>query len=270
MDKKYCPQCGVENLAQSAYCKNCGTRFSVVESSNFYVDSYASQMNMHKNIQPVVDENYYEVDFEGITGTELYAYTNNKRVMNKFANMKFSDTKFSWCWSAAALTFLLGSFGAAIWFFYRKMYKWALCFLALSVVMQSANYIILGKAALTDSGIASSEYYEDDSQQAADSNSYIYFDFIKQPLSTAEMIWNTISSAINFTLTILVGIFSLHLYKNHCIKRIKFYRKQDIDKRFYYDGLMTIGGNIGWMVIIPIIGMLFVEMIIAVIFALIL
>ena len=54
--------------------------------------------------------------------------------MPVFSKLEITGGKTAWHWPCAILSFLFGPIGAALWFFYRKMYKYAVIFLVVSLL----------------------------------------------------------------------------------------------------------------------------------------
>ena len=148
MDKKICSECGTENESDYIYCKNCGTLLTSptkpaepapakAEPEHEFIAQTAPEPKVEQpSFQPAPPvyntangSAGYTPDSspitDGIPQEELALFIGKKSavIMPKFIKMEITNSKVSWCWPAAILGFLFGPMGAALWFFYRKMYK---------------------------------------------------------------------------------------------------------------------------------------------------
>ncbi|MGN0494387.1 MAG: zinc-ribbon domain-containing protein, partial [Acutalibacteraceae bacterium] len=163
MDKIICSECGTENESEYTYCKNCGaplvkpanrdeTEFIGSEAQNppqgyaepqgnsyssadYTPPTYTEQSFGGQQYSPYGAYNAYAID--GVPADDVAFFIGKKstEIMPKFIKMEITRSKTSWCWPAAILGFFFGPLGAAIWFFYRKMYKIALILLAAGAVI---------------------------------------------------------------------------------------------------------------------------------------
>lgn len=130
---KVCSFCGKENDSDALHCKNCG---APVGTSQFFVDNpYLA----NTGIAP--DELIGGMKAGDIA---FYTQTNSKRYLPKFKRIA----------NGKKLSFNFGAFFfSAHWFFYRKMYKAGIFFIALSI---TAALLLSGYTAELDA--ASNEY----------------------------------------------------------------------------------------------------------------
>ena len=282
MDKKICSECGTENESEYSYCKNCGaplnksasqneTEFigentqsnsqgsasaegGAVPPSGFTPPTYRAPNYGGQQYSPYSVYNDYTID--GIPAEDVAFFVGKKstEIMPKFMKMEVTRSKTSWCWPAAILGFLFGPLGAAIWFFYRKMYKIAL------ILMAAGAVITFSTAALTyntDSTVLNSVI---GSFADGDLNSFMdALENIDGTRTALDVIASGIESIASLATCILAGLFGYHAYKEHCVKTIRSFRQNGIDPRYYRIGLASLGGVSGGMLAVGIIAMFVIQ-----------
>lgn len=273
MDKKICSECGTENESDYIYCKNCGTLLTSptkpaepepakAEPEHEFIaqtapDTKAEQPSFQP-APPVYNTANGSAGYtpdsspitDGIPQEELALFIGKKSavIMPKFIKMEITNSKVSWCWPAAILGFLFGPMGAALWFFYRKMYKTGAL---LAVIGALINIIV---AALTfnttsaDYTLLYRSFLSGDMQSVLNALSSI-----GSTSTLLDVIADVISSAADLATCILTGLFGYYLYKEHCIKAINNFRMSISDRRYYTMGLASVGGVSGGMLAVGII-----------------
>lgn len=273
MDKKICSECGTENESDYIYCKNCGTLLTSptkpaepepakAEPEHEFIAQTAPELKAEQpSFQPAPPvyntangSAGYTPDSspitDGIPQEELALFIGKKSavIMPKFIKMEITNSKVSWCWPAAILGFLFGPMGAALWFFYRKMYKTGAL---LAVIGALINIIV---AALTfnttsaDYTMLYRSFLSGDMQSVLNALSSI-----GSTSTLLDVIADVISSAADLATCILTGLFGYYLYKEHCIKAINNFRMSISDRRYYTMGLASVGGVSGGMLAVGII-----------------
>ena len=240
-----CPECGTANEAEYLYCKNCGTKLSEKakkESHAASQEEYTSQSNY---------SSYVNSDFvciDGIPVEELKIYIGKKsnEIMPKIINMDITHSKVSWLWPPAILGFFFGPLGAALWFFYRKMYKHAFILSGIGFII---NLII---SILTfDTTNASIDIFIN----AFSSGNFT--DAISEIINNTNSLLNSVANSVEnistVVISVIVGIFGCGWYKNHCIYKIKSFREMNPDNNYYKLGLMSLGGTSGGMLALGIL-----------------
>lgn len=232
-----CKECGTENEKEYAYCKNCGAKLLNEQPKKEYTEQTQDYRAFNNSSN---DEPY----FNGVTSAELSLFIGKKsnEILPKFQKMALTDSKISWCWPAAILSFLMGPFGAALWFFYRKMYKFAFIFsgigAGLSIILGILNF---GQVDLTFDTVF----------EAIFSGNYESAMQILANLDTSEVGLSFLATAlqniVEIAITIVTGIFGYNIYMNHCTQKIKNYKLSHADPRFYQMGISAIGGVSGGM-----------------------
>ena len=177
---------------------------------------------------------------DSIPTDEFAAYIgkNARKILPKFATMELSRQKASWCWPVAVLSFFFGPLGAAIWFFYRKMYNWALLLAGVGTLLTVITSIL------------NFDFTKDYYQYVWNSLSSYSFDALPTTASPVAAVINWLSP---IACAVLTGIFGLSLYKKHAAKKIGDYRKSDVDPRYYRLGLSSLGGTSGGMLTVGIL-----------------
>lgn len=283
MDNKniICSNCATENEEKYDYCKNCGTKlqksfeneqedsFSKSEEPNESQNySYTGQNNYAPPPQPDYTNYYgqsandtYVETIGGIPYGEVSVFVGKKapKYMNVFSKMEITGSKTAWHWPTAILSFFMGPLGAALWFFYRKMYKPAIILSAIGVVITSISALIMGPVA-----------------SSADELIDIIFNIAQQEtidvqtlneVTIRSEIANLLSGFVSLGTAIICGLFTHGWYKQHIHNTILKYRSSNVDMRYYQLGLMSIGGTSGGMLALGIAVMFFVENISSIIFA---
>ncbi len=118
-DETRCPGCGAEISPNALICTECGMRLGA--GANSRVFSYNTDFFL-KDVTADPNE-----DLGGFTVKEAAMFTQTKAsdYIRKFLKQKKSGKNVGWNWAA----FLF----SPLWFFYRKLYKAGICFVALAV-----------------------------------------------------------------------------------------------------------------------------------------
>lgn len=271
MDKKICSECGTENESEYIYCKNCGTLLTSPaksaeaaepekkEPETEFISQTPPEPQNAPNQPPVYNNsgngdtgytpnNGFVTD--GIPQEELALFIGKKSavIMPKFIKMEITNSKVSWCWPAALLGFFFGPMGAALWFFYRKMYKTGAL---LAVIGAVVNIIVAALTFNTNSADFSFLYrsfLSGDLQTVINALSKI-----GDTTSVLDIIANVINNVADLAACILTGLFGYYTYKEHCIKAINNFRMNISDRRYYTMGLASVGGVSGGMLAVGII-----------------
>lgn len=236
----YCTKCGTPNEADYRFCKNCGTP---LVSSN----AAAGPAPINNTADPSAGANP-EFAIDGITAEEFGLFIGKKahEIFPKFVSMHLTGSKVSWCWPAAILGFLFGPMGAAFWFLYRKVYKPGAISLLITVLLTILRAISTGLISVNVSDAVVNFL-------AGDSSAL-------QPLLEASLfglVFSVMVSVISFIASLLAvvipGMYSYHLYKEHCIKEITNYKQKQSSNPYYKLGISSLGGTSGGLVFLGII-----------------
>ncbi len=186
---------------------------------------------------------------DGIPTEDISAFIGKKagKYVKKFSDMQVSGSKVSWNWAAAALSFFLGPLGAAVWFFYRKMYKWGFIAAAVTLVLFSAVLVSYNAGLPGNNARESGILAEDDTIIPAENDEFVLYD-------AASSMYSFFSTAV----TILTGLFATKLYKKFVVKSIKRYMALNPDPRYYKIGLSIAGGTSGGAVALLITAFAFI------------
>ena len=277
MDKKICSECGVANENDYTYCKNCGA--PLVKSGpkpEFIGDaaenkadagSFDTNANTGGYTPPYGTPNYGEASYspyntyasyaiDGVPAEDVAFFVGKKSadVMPKFMKMEITHSKVSWCWPAAILGFIFGPLGAAIWFFYRKMYKIALILLAAGTVLSFTTAALTYNVGTQDMKGIFESISEGDADALLEA-----FRSIEAGETALTLLASGINELANLAVCILCGLFGFYAYKNHCVRSIKGFIQNGIDQRYYRMGLASLGGVSGGMMAVGIISMIVIE-----------
>ncbi len=241
---KICSSCGTENEEIYRFCKNCGNELQETQrqqNSHNAHNSYSS-MNYEMNMP----------DINGIPAEEMSVFLGGKarKIMPKFAKMQLSGSKASFCWPVVIWSYLFGPVGAALWFLYRKMYKIAILFFAIGIIISGIStvantYLSDGETATVDDVLT---IYEEYMNGDIDINEY--FDKIYSLEFSGAA---SVSNIVNIATAIITGIFAYNWYKKFAVKKINRLKASDIDSRYYPFALSAAGGTSGGAVILGIV-----------------
>ncbi len=277
MDKKICSECGVANENDYTYCKNCGAplvksgpkpefigdaaenkadagSFDTNANTGGYTPPYGTPNYGEANYWPYNTYTSYAID--GVPAEDVAFFVGKKSadVMPKFMKMEITHSKVSWCWPAAILGFIFGPLGAAIWFFYRKMYKIALILLAAGTVLSFTTAALTYNVGTQDMKGIFESISEGDADALLEA-----FRSIEAGETALTLLASGINELANLAVCILCGLFGFYAYKNHCVRSIKGFIQNGIDQRYYRMGLASLGGVSGGMMAVGIISMIVIE-----------
>ena len=240
MNTNICKECGTENESDFIYCKNCGATIKEETDKNT-----TSTQNFQSN------DNTYNDEFEdGVTQEDLQIFIGNKSkdILPKFARMKFSGSKLSWCWPAALLGFAMGPIGASFWFFYRKMYKPASILVLIGFLLSVINAVVT----FNYNSLAFDAFFE--ALTTSDFEAIIEsVNSIPKEETVFTLLAEFIDDAASTITCILCGLFGYHIYKVHCIDSIKKYKATQFNNQYYKLGLSSYGGVSGGMLAVGIV-----------------
>ncbi len=245
---KICKNCIAVNDDKFSYCKNCGTPLDATEKVNTGANNNYSY---YKYSNPVPHE------IDGVLTEEIGTFVgpNRQKIIDKFSKMSITNSKISWCWPAAILSFFFGFFGAAIWLFYRKMYKYGTIALAIAAIILGINTAITYQPTIDFTEQIFNAFYE---LKGSAPNFSAFWELLTQAASslaaTPHMaLSNFINEATTYSATIIYGLFGMYLYKNHTSRRITEYRAINKDSEYYSYGIKAIGGTSSGLAILAII-----------------
>ena len=163
------------------------------------------------------------------------------------------------------LSFFFGAFGAACWFFYRKMPK-------IAVILMTAGMVLgIAKTALEitfvpdiadriaymtenifgeDFSDGDGDYFPDETYPAPDETEH------EPQNSLPAAVYNLLTplqTVINLTLAIVFGLFGCRIYKKKAVKSIRKYQAGCVNPQYYRFGLAATGGTSGGLLAIGII-----------------
>lgn len=268
MDKYICSECGTENEKEYKYCKNCGAPIQETHNpqekqetsdsgkqeykENCYNNNF--QYNNNKQYQYSANSNYAAPNYiDGIPKEELAMYIGRKayEIMPKFNKMELSQSKISWCWPAAIFGFLFGPMGAALWFFYRKMFKPAIILSVIATVLSIITALLTFDSTSEALNSILSAFGTGDIEQIFEN-----LENFEPETTIFTVIADLINEITNTATGILCGLFGYYIYKKHCVEKILAYRTVRLNPSYYHIGLPAIGGVSGGMLALGIVIML--------------
>ncbi len=276
MDNRICPECRTSNELEYAYCKNCGCKLIEDTAAN---GTKAQQGTDAPKTQPVMDNfagrrpndaaqgsapvyqsapqnsGNQTIDFDSVNDIpreEMAAFigAKSREIYPKFCKMQLTQSKLGWCWPPALLGFGFGPLGAAIWFFYRKMYKIALILVAIGIITGGTAAFLNRDSFLLDNNKIETIIEENINENNFDFSGLI--GDLSNNIGTESYIASAFTDVVDIATGIIVGIFSLYWYREFATRSIYKYRSCGIDPRYYSMGLSAIGGTSGGMVALGI------------------
>lgn len=278
MEKKICSECGTENESEYSYCKNCGaplikpaeknetefigeniqsnsqgsasTEGGSVPPTGFTPPTYSAPNYGGHRYSPY--SVYSDYSIGGVPAEDIAFFVGKKstEIMPKFIKMEITRSKTSWCWPAAILGFIFGPLGAALWFFYRKMYKIALILLAIGTAVTFSIAALTYNTDVTAIGSVFESLVRGNSASLSE-----LINYFSNPHTLLFYIASGIQNISDLLTCILSGVFGYHAYKEHCVKAIRSFRQNGIDPRYYRIGLASLGGVSGGMLATGILAM---------------
>ena len=247
MNNNICPRCGTENESQYTFCKNCGTPLNTAKNS--------AENNTYRENADYTNSQFTnnEVHFNDISQEEMALFIGKKSpdILPKFAKMEFLNSKVSWCWPVAILSFFFGVSGASLWFFYRKMYKPATLLAITGAILTIVTSVITGIITPELSTILNNLLESGDINGIL--NSINSIPPSKLAIYTVFTLLNDIIKLLTF---ILCGIFGFYIYKNHCIEKIHSFKTYQSQSPYYKLGLASTGGVSSGMLVLGIVIMI--------------
>lgn len=249
---KICNICQTENKDEYAFCKKCGNPLSSASFTQGFTPN------------PTPKKNFLFEEYDGVKTEDLSTFVRNNsdKIINKFDRMRLADSKVSWCWPAAILSYFFGFLGASMWFFYRKMYKAALLCAAVGIVITVATNVAVAKPLKNtvkdyknqaDSLIQGFEKSEN-LDEAYGNLIKNYTEKIVDEATNNSVVRtaNAVNKISCYAAAIIFGMFSLNMYKNFAIKRIKKLNEKFVAGVNLETVLHFAGGTNGKMVWIAI------------------
>ena len=270
MSNKICPECRTENEPEYIYCKNCGADLSAkdansqpfsagyetVENQTYgeyrEENNYSYSQDYSQNGYNQNNYNGFTVEsFDSIPAQDVANFVGKKSssILPKFSKMEITQSKVSWCWPVAVLSFFFGPIGAALWFFYRKMYKAAIILLAVGLIFSGVTSYFLSNAQETENLPEIPSITTESQDDTVNFNEI--FESILSNRDFEKL--SLLNNAQNIITLVITGMFSMYWYKKHVVKKISVYRMSNVDPRYYQMGLMSLGGTSGGMVCLGIV-----------------
>jgi len=211
-----------------------------------------NQPYTQNNYQQPNPTNMYIDTIDGIPYGEVAVFVGKKahKYMPVFSKMEITSSNINWHWPAAVLGFIFGPLGAALWYFFRKMYKHAFILAAIGIVVTVATSLITGPV-LTE--INPADIFDYIAGEGAEDTLIPELDSIEFNIS------NTITNIVDLATAVICGLFTHSWYKKHIKNSILNYRSKGIDPRYYPIGLASLGGTSGGMLTLGIFIMIFSE-----------
>lgn len=266
-DNIICHKCGTENEQEYDYCKNCGASLKPETSNDESQYNYSQDKENTYHREDVLES------IDGVPTEDIAIFASrSSSIMKKLQIMEITKSNKSWCWPTAIMGFFFGPIGAAMWFFYRKMYKIAFTFLAIGVLINAATGVVY-EVALSDNAKA---LFEENNYQDFDYDDYYFssetqediFNFASE-FAARTVLTFFVNSVVNIATMIVAGLFGLYWYKQHAVQKITGYRNTSPDPHYYKTGLAAIGGTSTGMAVVGAIIYIVSQQIIDVIAALI-
>lgn len=247
MENFICPECNTENEPQYVYCKNCGKQLLGNEKSGGEAAGFSPQATYTNDYNDYAERQIVDtIDSIPTEDIETYIGKKAEKILPKLSRMELTGSKLSWCWPVAILGFLFGPLGAAMWFFYRKIYSVACILMVIGVVVTAATTVLTGDTVLMQESIA---------QQLESGNVDLneIVTIIDEAQSAYSPLVSSINNVVDALTMILCGMFAYYFYKKSVVKNIEKYKSKNVDARYYRMGLAAIGGTSVGMAILGVV-----------------
>lgn len=269
-EKRICSECGTENENDYVYCKNCGTLLGRPTEAQKAEQTAAPVTEQQTGAAAPGPEARpagasYSAGFtppevapgaspDGIPQEEIALFVGKKAstVMPKLIKMEITNSKVSWCWPPAILGFLFGPMGAALWFFYRKMYKKGALLAGIGAAMTLITTAMTFGTDSVDYGPIFEAFLSGNGQSLSEALSGI-----PTTAGILDVAAQLISNIADLLTCVFTGLFGYYAYKEHCVRTIRAYRQSIGDSRYYTMGLAAVGGVSGGMLAVGIVCMIF-------------
>jgi len=261
-----CKECGAQNETEFKYCKNCGALISseteksnTQPQTNYYSEpQYSQPVNHYAPPQTPLYTDMPIDNIDGVSTEELSLFVGKKAdtIVNKFIGLEKRNSKVSWCWPVAILSYILGPFGASFWFFYRKMYKPAFLLSLIGFFTYFTTAVLnFGSGEYLNEFLSLneflrkyfSEFFSGNFQSAIN-----LYESIDMAQYLKFMFLSFFNSAVSILIVVFCGMFSMNIYKNHAVKKIKGFKSLQTDSTYYKLGINALGGVSGGMVTLGI------------------
>ena len=271
-----CDECGTENEPEYEYCKNCGARLRNSKTANSDIKN-SNGMNYGytqygQNQQYQAAYNQYAQQYSNINGIsreEFAAFIgkNSAAIINKFEGMEKKGTNISWCWATTVLSILFGPLGAALWFFYRKLYKPAAIFMAAGLIsMTLSTAIVFADLPISITDTVNDVFYAIESAEPGKENqaaAETLKPVVEKLLNYKNLAASAITNVTSIVCFVMSSMLAYGIYKKRAIDAILKCRANNMDPRYYSIGLTAVGGTSVGMLILGIAIMIFAPSIIS-------
>ncbi len=259
MSKHICHECGTENEEMYIYCKNCGVLLSTereggeqANTNSQYTAAPSPNLfdygNVNSNYNGFVTETIDGIPLEEVT---LFVGKKASDICPKFTRMEITNSKTSWCWPVAVLSFFFGPFGAALWFFYRKMYRHATVLSVIGAIIAVVTTVL----SIFTSTLEVQSFITLDGSF----NTQELLEFLQSPNFFLSVIAFVIGSLADIVTAIVCGLYAFYWYKKHCSSKILTFRSYQGGHPYYKFGIASIGGVSGAMLTLGIVIMISVN-----------
>lgn len=240
-EKKTCACCGKENEPQNEFCSECGSVLTGKRPQPEFQQSYTPPaMNMQDNTYTEYGEGEGKISAEEMN---RFVGKNANKIIPKFNRMEYSDSKASWNWTVFWLTFLFGPIGAGFWFIYRKMTKIGIIIICAAIALNLTFDFLGGNMQASADKLNNINAIVDE----ADSLSELLNSLSEMPPegvvpAAGSEIVTGLSDLIDIISAIVFGIFSMYIYKQHCMKMIFRIRMKAQNEAMTYAMYNQLGG----------------------------
>ncbi len=227
---RYCEECNTKNEIAFKYCKNCGTLLlNESEDEEIIFES---------------EQNSNFIDDVSLSEIAAFAGKNGNRIAYKWGAMHYFGRRTSWCWPAFLLSLFFGLAGAGFWFLYRRMYRFGVSLLAISLLIISFG-ILTNAGSIANIMVDVGDCFElsiDPETGYIDGGELLdRLEILKETENAVKLrVFSNIMSGISLAAAIAAGLFSLTIYGRFATKKIKSYGRQ-----LQNDELSLSGGTAG-------------------------
>lgn len=207
--RKRCPVCAAANEQDALYCKRCA--------------SPIGRLSPGGEDRPRAAQSVTRFEGAAVEDAAIFIGRGAGHYIPKFIDMELRRSRASWNWPVLLLALFFGPAALAVWFFYRKMYKPALLFLGVGMLILTANTIISYAFNVQFFSLFIENLH---GLRAGALTPAAFFNFITHATPAAangsvSYVLNTMLSVLVFTGKLAVAVFANGIYKYHVAKCVR-------------------------------------------------
>ena len=233
-EDSHCPGCGAEISPNALICTECGMHLGAGMNAGAF--SYNTDFFM-KN---VAEDPLEDLGGSTVKEAAMFVQTKASDYIGKFSKQKKSGKSIGWNWAA----FLF----SPIWFFYRKIYKAGICFVALAVA--ASLFLSVPMSREYDKAFSKIEEFititenttSAELAEAISSLTEVQMTEITQAM-TGYFAWIGVTVAVQLVLNAVAAVIADGLYKKKVAKEVSALKEFARNQRTFEMLILQKGGT---------------------------